>query len=223
MPRQLTVQWNFDELEDEILFTRAAIKADEDAADLLPMTDKWLGKIVPIRAADLETREHIAEVDGGRVVANGRFDIACVAFADALFAAVGKDRGSLRWLAFFVRSVTRFIRMALVDQVARVRGWLSSSKDPVLELHRAELDKRVTAADLAVVSTRGLAVGRGENWQRRAELAEDLTRERDGLHDALSGVARDKKLPRHWADLFFARERRTRPEPAGGGGGTTPT
>lgn len=61
----------------------------------------------------------------------------------------------------------------------------------------------MTAADRALVREREMAVGRGENWQRRTELRDGLTRERDGLHAALVDRSAERKLDRAWPDLFF--------------------
>lgn len=47
-------------------------------------------------------------------------------------------------------------------------------------------------------------------------MAYSLTHERDGLHEALAALARDKGLPRTWPDTFFRVERR-----GGGGAGST--
>ena len=44
-------------------------------------------------------------------------------------------------------------------------------------------------------------------WQvARARLAEDMTRERDGLWAALDEHRREQNLPRDWPDLFFRVE-----------------
>lgn len=82
----------------------------------------------------------------------------------------------------------------------------------MLENHRTPLETWATAADLAVKRTAGLATVRGTAQIAREQLAEDLTRERDGLHDALSARARDRSLPREWPDQFFKKA--TRAEPA---------
>src|SRR5262245_20978551 len=123
--------------------------------------------------------------DAARVVANDRLDNACVNFGDDLKSAVKKDLTAPRWLQFFNIAVSKFIRQRLANQVQTVRGWLRSS-DPVLDKHRTALDTWSKAADDALVQTRAVATVRGEAWIAREEMAEDLTRERDGLHDALS-------------------------------------
>ena len=202
MPRQILATLPLDDVEDEILYTQAALRADPDARQLLPMTDGWLVRCDEMRPMLRRTRQAGADADAARIVANSRLDRSCVAFGDELYLAVGKDRQAPRWLQFFAVSVSRFIQQALGRQVERVRGWLAS-KDPVLERHRPSLDRWSQAADQALVNTRALAVVRGETWQAREELASDLTRERDGLHDALSQLSRELELGRDWPDLFF--------------------
>ena len=136
--------------------------------------------------------------------------------------AVGKNRKSPRWLMFFAEAVSSFIRQALAAQVATVRGWLESAKDPVLEEHRAGLDTWSKSAGDALIKTRGLATVRGELWEKREELAEGFTRERDALHRALAEHADKAELGRDWADLFFrVRHADDEPAPAGGPEPTT--
>jgi hypothetical protein len=109
--------------------------------------------------------------------------------------------------------VSKFVRQRLSTQVERVRGWLQSS-DALVETHRKPLDTWSKAAGDALVQTRAVAVVRGEARIAREELAEDPTRERDGLHDALSAIARERKLPREWPDLFFRVKSRSAGEEA---------
>lgn len=149
--------------------------------------------------------------DVALVTANARLDTVCAVFGDRLFLAVGKDRKSKRWLQFFKVPVCSFVRQALATQVATVRGWLAEGDDELLDKHRKELERWATAADDALVKTRGSAAQRrGQLWQRREELADALTRERDSLHEALSAHARERNLPRSFADAFFRRSTRRR-------------
>jgi len=46
-------------------------------------------------------------------------------------------------------------------------------------------------------------------------MARDLTRERDGLDDALSARARERGLPREWPDLFFRVQSRSKADGTG--------
>jgi hypothetical protein len=199
----------FDTFEDEMLFTRAALAADPDSADLVSATESWLGLIDAARAKDRDARAAIANTDAARVVANGRLDRACGAFGDDLHRAVEKDRAATRWTQFFSVPVSRFVRQALSRQSVTVRAWLMSSMDAVLEQHRDALERWTAAAEKALVQTRGTALVRGGARQAREELAEELTRERDGLHDALRSRGRERGLPRDWSDVFFRVESRS--------------
>lgn len=208
MPRQLDATMTFDDLEDEVLFTEAAVKADPDAADLAPKVDGWLAQVAAARAAALDVRRLSVAADATRIVANARLDAACTRFGDSLLVSVGKDRTAAKWKTFFSETVSSFIRQALDKQVTTVKGWLSITGEPVLEQHRAELTKWATAAGAAIEATQGVAPKRGIVWQQREALSESLTRERDGLHDALAQRGREKGLARDWADLFFRVESR---------------
>jgi hypothetical protein len=167
-----------------------------------------MGLVDDARAAERKARIAVAEADAQRTVANSRLDQACVRFGDDLFIAVGKDKASSRWTKFFSSAVSRFVRQALPKQVQSVKGWLEAGSDPVLQTHKKDLSKWSDAADAALTKTRGTAVARGDAWEKREEMADSLTRERDGLHEALAACARDKGLPRTWPDTFFRVERR---------------
>jgi len=202
----------FDMLEDEVLHTRAALAADPDAKDFLPMTDSWLGKVDAARAADRTARVATAEATALRQVSNGRLDPLCVAFGDALYLAVGKDRNAARWTQFFKVPVSRFVRQAFPTQVTLVRGWLAI-EDAVLAAHRTGLETWSAKAQEALARTAATAAPLGAARVAREQLAEDLTRERDGLDEALSARARELKLARDWSALFFRITPRGAEEP----------
>jgi hypothetical protein len=213
MPRRLEPETTFDDLEDEVLFTTAALAADPDAADLATMTSTWLSQIAAARAQSLAVRQEAAKADARRIVANARLDVACTTFGDALLAAVAKDRTSARWRTFFAEPVSSFVKQALATQVRTVRGWLALPADAALEPLRPTLTTWADAADAAQTQTASVGASRGQVWQAREALAEALTRERDGLHSALGQRARDRNLARDWPDLFVL-VRRARAERA---------
>lgn len=202
MPRKLIAKLPFEEIEDEILFTQAALAADPDAKDLVPLTESWLALIDQAQKTELELRREVAHTDAARMVANARLDQACMAFGDELWMAADKDRSSPRFKQFFQEAPGRFIRTALPRQIAQVRAWLLSS-DEVFLKHKPELETWVQAADTALIATRALALKRGQTAVARDELAADLTRERDGLAENLAARARERKLDRAWPKAFF--------------------
>jgi hypothetical protein len=207
MARMLIAEMPLDSLEDEVMFTIAALKADEDAADLLPMTADWLTWIDQARVTERMVRQAVADADAARIVANARLDQACIAFADDLLRDVDKDRSSPRWLGFFKVAPNLFIKQPLSDQVLTVRGWLELTDDPILETHREALTKRSSDAQTALVATQGLAMKRGTLHQQREQLAKQLTEARDALRSELGNRARERKLGRSWPDTFFRVER----------------
>ncbi len=207
MPRKLDARMTLDATEDEILYTSAALEADPDAKDLVASTSGWLPALDKVRARDRDVRQGAAKADATRAVSNVRLDHSVVDFGDDLHAAVKKDHSAPRWLTFFKVAVSIFVKSALPREVETVKGWLGV-KDAVLEKHRAPLTQWSTAAENAIVATRALGPRRGEVWQAREELADALTRERDGLHAALTQRANERTLPREWANTFFRVELR---------------
>lgn len=201
MPRKLSSNETLDTLEEEILFTRAALEADEDAADLAPRTDDWLALVDAQRARDRSARVAEASATAHRVIANGRLDDVCGRFAKEL--AIDAPTSSPRWRRFFSRAPSDWLRQRLASQIAAVRGWLTIEGDALLERHRAGLARWSDAGQAALDRSAASAQVRGAARVGREELAEDLTRERDGLHAALVARAVERGLPREWADRFF--------------------
>ena len=201
MPAQIPATMPPDDMEDEVLYSRAALKADPDAAPLVIHTEPWTGWVDDVRRLMRTSREATADADARRIVANSRLDAICTAIGDALYLAVGKDRESPRWQQFFHGPVHRFVNGRLADQTAAVRGWLDI-QDPVLDPFRPELIKWTKAADDALVATNGTAGARGKAWIAREELAAALTRGRDALHAELSRTAREKNFDRKWPDCW---------------------
>jgi hypothetical protein len=195
----------FEEIEDEVLFTRSALKADPDAEDLLPMTDGWMAMLDEPKRLSLAAREAKADADGSRIVSNHRLDEICTRFGDELFLDVGKDRTSRRWTQHFSVVVSKFVRQALGKQVTSVRAWLDSSTDAILERHRETLTLWGNRADAALVATKATAIPRGNAWVAREDLAEGFTAARDGLYETLAARAREHSLDRSWPDIFFRK------------------
>jgi hypothetical protein len=211
MPRKITADMPFDDIEDDIFETRSALKADPDAVDLLPMTDDWLPLVDRARGKDRDARIAFHDATAARVVANHRLDDACTAFGDELYLAVKKDTTAPRWIQFFHTTVSTFVRQRLDKQTAKVRSWLDAKlDDAVLDKHRPRLDTWNTAAENALKQTNAVALVRGTARVAREQMAEDLTRERDGLHEALAQRARERGLGRDWPNLFFRTETRPR-------------
>jgi hypothetical protein len=227
--REIKADDPLDDVDDEVFFTRAGVKADPDAVDLLPMTDDWLGLVDAARAKDRQARIAEADATAVRVVGNYHFDRACTHFGDDLYLAVGKNRESARWLQFFPISVSRFIKIRFDKQIQKVKGWLAPNvTDAIVDKHRAPLTTWCNASANALEQTTSAIMVRAAARIAREQLADDLTRERDGLYDALSERARERGLPRDWPRQFFrVSTRKTTvsddgdaapaPEPAPGG------
>lgn len=203
MARKIADLTTLDDCEDEVLFTRAALKADPDAADLVAITDGWLGLIDEARAADRAARSAITEATALRGIANARLDDACRAFGDDLHIAVKRDRTSARWKRFFPHTVSDFVRQRLSSQISAVQGWLAVTGDDVLDKHRPELERWSKAAADALTNSSASRQARGGAQVSRESLAEDLTRERDRLEGRLTAKAHELNLPRDYSSRFF--------------------
>lgn len=202
MPRAITVDTSMADLKTEVIYTRAGLAADPDAADLVGHTDGWLAGAQALEAQMLENLIERTTMDAERSVANIRLDAGCIHFSDDLLHVVNKDRASVRWRRYFDEMPTRFVRRALAEQVKRVVGWLGT-QDSALEPHRAALTLWSGAAQKALDKEEASKQATAKLNLAREAHAKALTRARDALHRLLAERADERELPRDWADAFF--------------------
>lgn len=210
MAKKLAQDATIETLEDEIMYTIAALKADPDALDLEEKTRDWFPQVDALRAYDREVRQTLANADASRVVCNERLDMAVVEFGRSLLYEVDNDRSAPRWTGFFPEPPSAFIRKPLNDEVAAVQGWLGGPSDAILEAHRTALTETSAQAQAAVISSAGESSWRANLRARRAEVADALTSARDALYTELVLRAQERKLSRTWPDAFFRVEGRSR-------------
>ncbi len=111
----------FDTIEEEIMFSRGALKANDDARDLLTETDEWLPLLGG--AVGRQTfREKDMDGTAGRAIANVRLGIVCLAFGKDLLHAVGADRKSPRFTGFFPVAPWRFEKQTFDKQILGGEG-----------------------------------------------------------------------------------------------------
>lgn len=209
MPRRIDFDMTHDDLDKEIVFTRATLKADPDAADLLSCTEHWPARLEALHPKIRAGYVAETEADAARAVASARLDAACTAFGRDLKHAVDDDTRSNRFTQFFNEAPSQFNRQPLSEQASRVVGWLVSD-DSVLVAHKAGLQQRAAEVRAALQQTALVAIVQGEGRQARAAHAKQLTAERDVLHADLVKRAAQRNLPRSWADRFFRVEVRRR-------------
>ncbi len=229
MPRKIDRSETLADLHAEVDYTIARIADEALAADQVAAVEAWK---VPIDAAEKLARDidrEEAHCEAARQGSNLALDAAVVNFGDDLHKDVGKDRAHPRVRGHFRElSISAFNRQDFTVQVPTVRAWLTESKDPALEAHRAALEEATARSERALVRTNALATKRTSVWEARADLAASLTEKRDARHDDLSRVGRANKLPRGWADSFFrtgASKKKPATNTAPGGtpdGGTPP-
>lgn len=222
MAAKIDHEMTFDDMEDEVVYTRAALRADPDARDLLPLTDGWMPAVESGRASAREARIAVATAAAERRIANVRLDTACTTFGNELKLEVNNNFDSARWKRFFSGiggMVSRFIRIPFAEQVSRVQGWLTHTGDALLERHREPLTTWSTAAAASIAATKATAQVRGDAAVEREELADLLTRGRDGLEAALVERANERGLPREWPKSFFRVRTSSKAKKKGDGGG----
>ena len=207
MARMITKDFTFDDMQNEVRYTRASLKADPVAEVLLPRTDSLLGLIARAREQDELARTAQQEASASRYVANTRLDVVCRSFGRDLAHALSNDRSGARWHRFFKGTVDDFISQPLGDQADACLAWLAID-EPLLAPHRETIERWARAAKAALSQTDASAQVRGTAMVAKEQLAEDLTRARDGVAVALATLADEHGLGRNYADGFFIREKK---------------
>ncbi|MDX9724337.1 MAG: hypothetical protein RBU37_26550 [Myxococcota bacterium] len=211
MPRQFDETTTLADMESSCIFTIAAVTADPAASALAERTQAWLPLLDAER--ELTRQEHLAEVTlrAQHHLAHWHLDETCNDFGNHLLLALAKDTSNPRWRAHFDQRLSSFVRQPLHAQMLKVKSWLSASSDPVLETFRERLSSTVSAVESSLAKLEERRLITAARHQRRIQLAEKLTAERDALHDELSSIAREKGLDRNWPNAFFYVEpRRTK-------------
>lgn len=207
MVRQLGDDFSFDDLEDEILYTRAAVAADPHASDLLVLTDDMLPKVDAARALGRAGRAATMQASAERAIANVNLDFECRDVGRDIAHDLKNDRSGVRWTRIFPSTVEAFVSQPLGAQAVACQGWLTTD-EPVIAARREALTRWSTAAQTAIANTQASVQVRATALLARETLAEDLTRTRDGLARALSARAEERGLPRDYAERFFLKDRR---------------
>lgn len=192
----------FDDLEDTVDFTREALAADPDAADLVDQTADWDDGIAPMRAKARANRRERTRVDARWRVFNARLDWVMLGFGDFLLAYVKKVRTHPKWLKFFTEAPSRFVRQPLDEQARAAHTWVADP-DPLVDGHRVELGRWGQAAEAVVQEDRATRMSTADLRDERSTFAAELTRKRRALHRLLAERADERGLSPTWADSFF--------------------
>jgi hypothetical protein len=202
MVKKIDDAYSLEEMRSEVLFSRAALKADPNAADFLPSTGSWLGIVATASDQELAARTASVEATASRTIANQRLDETCRDVGRALATELKNDRSGARWGRLFRGTVDDFVHQPLADQAAACKGWLELD-EPILAAFREPLAFWANAAEAALRDTTAAGQARGTAMVGRELAAESLTRARDGLHAQLVARANERNLPRDFADGFF--------------------
>lgn len=192
-----------DDMEEAIEFSRAAVLADlKNAADLIDHLNDWDEGLPELRAQQKAVRFGRIRRDARRQVANEYVDHYSIQFGDHLKLKVNKDLTSTEWKRFFGDTPSRFIKRPLGEQVATIRGWLTTNH-PTLEPYKAELTFWTDKADEVLQDDATSRQATADFHQARAAFAKRLTAKRDALYRLLCERAEERGLGRDWPLAFF--------------------
>lgn len=204
MIRKLTEKMTIDDLQDEVVFTQAMLKAHPLVAHLSTYADDWDDDLPGLLGQSRANRNLRIFLDARRQVANEYLGRHIDAFSDDLLKFVNKDRTHKLYTQYFTRPPAEFVDQPLVDEVAAVRAWLPNNQ-PLLDPHRPELVRWSDTADAVLAEDKRAIQLTAELGQMRERIVNALTAKRDALWALLAEVARQHGLPRTWPNTFFRR------------------
>lgn len=228
-PRELPADTPLDELEDEVIDTQAALRADPDAEDLAPGFEAQLTALDVVFDRERQTRREKVEAAAVCRVADGRLDPAIVLTGKQLEVVVKGDKSSPTWTRAFGSStpsdIGRLPRAKEVTRVSELVAALTAVGSAALTDVIASLTLWSGRLGAGLERLRTANASRGQYVGDREEYVIALNRARRSLSGALIQRAAERGLPKDWPATFFRKSpRRDRAEepseptgPTGGG------
>jgi hypothetical protein len=196
-----------DSYGEELLFTEAMLKSDQDAKEFVGPISELLARINVVRADPTGVwREEIAAQAAVSSV-DEQLEDWIHAFDRVLKAVVNGDVQSPLYRRYFSSAPWTFTRLGLENQISWVRGWIDSlayEMEPTLRPRAVTLAKIIASGD-AALAQRSKAVRSRVDRRVRAitSLVGDINAARAALYANLAKKAQAARLPSDWPNRFF--------------------
>lgn len=221
--RRLDEGLSLDTIEEEIVYTTARLRADDNAADAAPELDKLAAQVETVRKAQHAAWNAETAAQAAIDSADDALDDAVGQLSRDLLYAVGNDRRSPRFTRYFAEAPGHLLRLGLRSELERVKNWpqsLAGEKDAKLEADGKALAALVQRGEQALAARKTAAGARADQRVREVlPLVDDVNAARLSLYGLLAQRAAARDLPRDWPDRFFRHghlHHHANPPPAGG-------
>lgn len=197
---------------EELLFTEARLKSDEQAKEFVALITELLAKVDVVRTDQVGAwREEIA-AQAAVSAADDQLDDWIRRFDRALKEVVNGNVQSPRYGRYFSSAPWTLIRLGLENEISRVRGWidsLASEPEPTLKTFAVSLAKVIAIGEAALEQRRKAVSSRSDHRVRSiASLVEEINATRAALYGSLAKKALASNLPSDWPSRFFRRSSR---------------
>lgn len=210
--RTLRDSESLESYSEELLFTEARLKSDEQAKEFVALITELLAKVDVVRADQVGAwREEIA-AQAAVSAADDHLDDWIRRFDRALKEVVNGNVQAPAYRRYLSSAPWTFIRLGLENEISRVRGWidsLASEPEPTLKTFAVSLAKVIAIGEAALEQRRKAVSSRSDHRARSiASLVEEINATRAALYGSLAKKALASNLPSDWPSRFFRRSSR---------------
>jgi hypothetical protein len=216
--RELRAETPLETLEDEIVYTDAALKADPEAEDLAPGFAGQLESLDEVYDRERATRRAVTEATAYSRVADSRLDEEVLGSGRVMEVPLKGDRTHPSWTKVYGTATPSDVaKLARPKEVIKVRGMIKAMTElglAILATVIASLTFWAGRLDGGLTRLTDSKADRGRFRSERDEFIIGLNRARRALYGSLTTRAAERGLPKEWPDLFFRHETsRTRSKP----------
>ena len=126
MIRTLQEDESLDSVWDELVFTEARLKGDQDGKEFVSLVFSLIARLEEARKGQLAARREEVAAQAVVRAADDALDDCVQAIGRALLDAERGNRQSVRYKRYFTSTPSAVVRMGLESELSRVRGWVAS-------------------------------------------------------------------------------------------------
>lgn len=202
---------------EELTFTEAALKADEETAELAAPVTAVLDDFAAISKVDLDTRRGIIQAYARSAVADNKLDDAIRDVHANTLHLVRQDRSRKEYQALFSDTIYDVVRHALAKQITIARKMLDTLKLSLFtpefrDGQHAVLQGRIGKGEAVLDERKQAELTRAEARLTIEGWKDEVNAIRSYVYAELIKIAASNKRKRAWAESFFPRtsSRKTR-------------
>lgn len=192
---------------ESLIFTEAALLADERSAVLAAPLTEHLDRFSEILGVDMTTRRARTQAYARSSIADAGIDGAIRTVQSAALYASGQDRKAPGFVALFKEHIGAVVRHALAKQIEVGQTLLDRlGLSVVAEEVRAlgpTLEATLTKGRSVLEERRGALLGRAQARITIDEWKDESNALRLAVHAQLTELAAKQRLGRDWPEAFF--------------------